>query len=117
MGVEPYLLTGGVRGILNQRLLRRLCDTCKRPAGSAWEASGCGQCGGVGYRGRLLIAELLIPDAEFRRAVLAKADADELEAVAHSSGWKTLRAAADQAVQSGQTTTFEIERVLGPWPK
>jgi general secretion pathway protein E len=117
MGVEPYLLTGGVRAILNQRLLRKLCDKCKQPEGDVWKATGCQQCGGVGYRGRLLVAELLIPDAEFRRAVLAKADADKLETVARGSGWKTLRAAADDAVTGGQTTAQEVERVLGPAPK
>ncbi len=117
MGVEPYLLTGGVRAILNQRLLRRLCDKCKQPEGDAWKAIGCQHCGGVGYRGRLLVAELLIPDAEFRRAVLAKADADKLEAVARGSGWKTLRAAAEESVAAGQTTATEVERVLGPAPK
>ena len=108
MGVEPYLLTGGVRGILNQRLLRRLCDNCERPAG------GCERCGGTGYRGRLLVAELLTPDAEFRKAVLAKADAEELEAVARRTGWTTIREAADDAVAAGKTTAAEVDRVLGP---
>jgi len=74
MGVEPYLLTSAIKGILNQRLLRRLCDSCR--------GAGCEHCVGAGYRGRLLIAELLTPDAALRRAILAKADADELEAVA-----------------------------------
>jgi len=67
MGIEPYLLTGALRGILNQRLLRRLCDACKHLDESGWRAGGCERCGGTGYRGRLLVAELLIPDAEFRR--------------------------------------------------
>ncbi len=107
MGVEPYLLTGGVRGILNQRLLRRMCESCQG-------SGGCPQCGGLGYRGRLLIAELLIPDAAFRRAILAKADVDELEAIAGRSGWTTIRPAAMEAVAAGRTTMEEVERVLGP---
>ncbi|OWK46999.1 GspE/PulE family protein [Fimbriiglobus ruber] len=114
MGVEPYLLTGGVRGILNQRLLRRLCDACKQPEGDAWRAGGCGKCGGTGYQGRLLVAELLTPDAEFRRAVLRKADADELELVARQCGWVTIRDTAATAVAAGQTTSTEVDRVLGP---
>jgi len=114
MGVEPYLLTGGIRGILNQRLLRRLCDACKRPEGDAWEAVGCDQCGGTGYHGRLLAAELLTPNADFRRAVLAKADVDELETVAQQSGWTPIRSSAADAIISGRTTAVEVERVFGP---
>jgi type II secretory ATPase GspE/PulE/Tfp pilus assembly ATPase PilB-like protein len=114
MGIEPYLLTGGVRGILNQRLLRRLCDACKRPDGDVRRADPCERCGATGYRGRLLIAELLIPAADFRRAVLAKADTDELEAVARQTGWTTIRDAAQEAVATGKTTLAEVERVLGP---
>jgi len=116
MGVEPYLLTGGVRGILNQRLLRRLCD-CKRLDGVTWQAVGCGACAGTGYRGRFLVAELLLPDAEFRRAVLRRADADELDEVARRSGWGTIRAAADAAVAAGRTTAAEVDRALGPRPQ
>ena len=106
MGVEPYLLTSGVKGILNQRLLRRRCDDCR--------GAGCERCLGTGYRGRFLVAELLTPDAAFRRAILAKADADELEAVAAASGWRTIRAAAEDAVAAGLTAVDEVERVLGP---
>jgi general secretion pathway protein E len=107
MGVEPYLLTSGIKGILNQRLLRRTCDSCRR-------ADGCDACLGTGYRGRFLVAELLTPDTAFRRAVLAKADADELEAVAAQSTWTTIRTAADAAVVAGLTTADEVDRVLGP---
>lgn len=108
MGVEPYLLTAGVRGILNQRLLRRACEACR--------GAGCGACGGTGYRGRFLVAELLTPDAAFRQAVLRRADEDALEAVARQSGWRTIRDAADAAVGDGRTTSAEVERVLGPRP-
>jgi type II secretory ATPase GspE/PulE/Tfp pilus assembly ATPase PilB-like protein len=114
MGVEPYLLTSGIKGILNQRLLRRLCENCRRPAGPTWTAVGCDSCLGTGYRGRFLIAELLVPDAALRRAILAKADTDALEAVEAESGWQTIRAAADAAVTAGQTTAEEVVRVLGP---
>jgi general secretion pathway protein E len=106
MGVEPYLLTSAIKGILNQRLLRRLCDDCR--------GAGCERCGGAGFRGRLLIAELLTPDAALRRAILAKSDADELESVAATTGWRTIRAAADATVADGRTTADEVTRVLGP---
>src|SRR5581483_419513 len=106
MGVEPYLLTSGIKGILNQRLLRRVCEECR--------GAGCGACGGMGYRGRFLVAELLVPDAALRRAILARADADALAAVAAEGGWRTIRDAADAAVAAGRTTADEVMRVLGP---
>ena len=73
-------------------------------------------CGGTGYRGRFLVAELLTPDAEFRQAVLRRADEDALEAVARRAGWRTIREAAESAVEAGRTTPQEVERVLGPKP-
>jgi general secretion pathway protein E len=106
MGVEPYLLTSGLKGILNQRLLRRLCEDC--------HGAGCEQCARSGYRGRFLIAELLTPDANLRRAILAKADTDELEAVAAKADWRTIRMAAGAAAAEGRTTAEEVIRVLGP---
>jgi type II secretory ATPase GspE/PulE/Tfp pilus assembly ATPase PilB-like protein len=106
MDVEPYLLTSAIKGILNQRLLRRLCDSCR--------GAGCERCGGAGFRGRFLLAELLTPDAALRRTILAKADADELESVAADSGWQTIRTAANAAVADGRTTAEEVLRVLGP---
>src|SRR5581483_231721 len=63
MGIEPYLLTSGLKGILNQRLVRRLCERCRN-------AAGCEQCGGTGYRGRLLLAELLTLQGPLRQAIL-----------------------------------------------
>lgn len=106
MGVEPYLLTSGLRAILNQRLVRRRCPACA--------ARGCDQCAGTGYRGRLLLAELLTLDAPLRQAILARSDTATLEAVANRPGRQTLRAAAARAVADGLTTPHEIERVLGP---
>ncbi len=105
MGVEPYLLTSGLRGILNQRLIRRRCPQCE---------SGCESCAGTGYRGRLLLAELVTPHAELRRAILAKADVYALEEAAKSVPHATLADAAAQAVHANLTTWAEIRRVLGP---
>jgi type II secretory ATPase GspE/PulE/Tfp pilus assembly ATPase PilB-like protein len=108
MGMEPYLLTSGLRAILNQRLVRRACPECSaRP-------EGCDRCAGTGYRGRLLLAELLTLDASLRQAILARSDTATLEAVAGGCGRPTLRAAAARAVADGLTTSAEIERVLGP---
>jgi general secretion pathway protein E len=114
MGIEPYLLTGGIRGVLNQRLLRRLCEVCRQPQGSEHRAVGCEKCGGTGYHGRMLLAELLIPDGGFRRMILRKADTEELEGAARESGMVPLRQMAETAIAEGTTTRAEAERVLGP---
>lgn len=109
MGVEPFLLTSSIKGVLNQRLLRSVCTTCH--AGS--NNSGCASCGGSGYRGRFLVAELLTFDSAFRKAVLAKADVEVLESIAARSGLQTIRDAANAAIRAGRTTQNEVDRVLG----
>jgi type II secretory ATPase GspE/PulE/Tfp pilus assembly ATPase PilB-like protein len=119
MGVEPYLLTSGVKGILNQRLVRRLCTECRRQTSGAegapgWQAAGCGACGGSGYHGRMLLAELLRPDARLRQAILDRLDTPGLEAAAQRPGRRTIWSAAGLAMEQGQTTQAEIDRVLGP---
>lgn len=111
MGIEPHLLTSGLKGVLNQRLVRRVCPDCGVP-------TGCPRCGGTGYRGRILLAELLTLDAGLRQAALARSDTTALEAAADRSGRKPMRAAAEAAIAAGLTTTGEVERVLGPdWAK
>lgn len=114
MGIEPYLLTSSLKAIVNQRLLRQLCESCRRPVDHVWEAVGCSACAGTGYRGRVLLAELLTLDAPLRQAVLARGDTEALETAAARDDRPTLRAAAERAVTAGQTTFAEVERVLGP---
>jgi type II secretory ATPase GspE/PulE/Tfp pilus assembly ATPase PilB-like protein len=108
MGIEPYLLTSSLKGILNQRLVRRLCPECR--------GAGCSGCAGTGYHGRLLLAELLTLDETLRQLILTRPDTSTLEAAAARPGRQTIWTAADQAVAEGQTTPQEIERVLGPRP-
>jgi len=125
MGIEPYLLTSGVRGILNQRLARRLCPACRRPPevadaqaalrkGANGQAVGCASCAGTGYQGRLLLAELLTINASLRQAILARSDTSALEVAANEAGRVTISSAAEQAIADWLTTPLEIERVLGP---
>jgi type II secretory ATPase GspE/PulE/Tfp pilus assembly ATPase PilB-like protein len=134
MGIEPYLLTSGLKAILNQRLVRRLCPACRQPhAGHAaagpeaedsqasrWRhvhaacATGCERCSGTGYAGRLLLAELLTLDEPLRRAILLKSDTAQLESAASAARRHTIWTAAGEAVADGLTTWDEIERVLGP---
>ena len=122
MGIESYLLTSGLRGILNQRLVRQLCSACRQPVNGEHPARerhehravGCEQCSETGYRGRMLLAELLTIDEPLRQAILDKSDTATLEAATSSSTRLSLWAAAEQAVADGVTTREEIDRVLGP---
>ncbi|MBX9680822.1 MAG: GspE/PulE family protein [Gemmataceae bacterium] len=113
MGIEPYLLTSGLRAILNQRLIRQACPSCKRQKGDRVKAVGCPQCFGTGYRGRMLLAEILHITPELRQAILARADTHALEVAAQSCPRMNMVDAARLGVQRGLTTEEEIERVLG----
>jgi type II secretory ATPase GspE/PulE/Tfp pilus assembly ATPase PilB-like protein len=93
MGIEPFVATTAVRGVLAQRLLRR------REEG--------------GYRGRVVAAEWLPMTAELRRTVLARGDGEALERAAREGGLPSLRDAARRLVESGITDEREVERVLG----
>jgi type II secretory ATPase GspE/PulE/Tfp pilus assembly ATPase PilB-like protein len=124
MGIEPYLLRSGILGILSQRLVRRLCD-CKQPinddsaklnlpVAQAWQAAGCDQCLGSGYRGRVILAELLRAEAsDLGRAILSRSDAPQLEKLAIEAGMPTISRRATASVEEGRTSPGEIRRVLG----
>ena len=97
MGIEPYVVRSGLRAVVAQRLVRRLCS-CSTPAEhsdqflglpvqSARVPRGCELCRGTGYRGRTVLAELLLPEQdELARAILARADVRQLEQVAVAAG-------------------------------
>ncbi|MFN0017303.1 MAG: GspE/PulE family protein [Pirellulaceae bacterium] len=124
MGIEPYLLRSGVRGVLSQRLVRRLC-TCSQPiqrdeqrlglpVSSGRVAGKCDACSLTGYFGRLVLAELLPPlEGELAAAVLARRDSQSLFSAATNAGLVSLFTRACQAVEAGQTVPAEIRRVLG----
>ncbi|WP_164101450.1 GspE/PulE family protein [Candidatus Laterigemmans baculatus] len=126
MGVATYLIRSGVRAVLSQRLLRRLCD-CRRsvdPAvtglavSAAWEAVGCQRCFQTGYRGRVLASELLRLDSgAVAEAVAAPIDqhrsADEIRTAAVGAGMQDLRHGVLARVAAGETSPAEALRVLG----
>lgn len=125
MGIEPYLLRSGIVGIVGQRLLRKLCSCAVEDAadeaarlglnvGRAKRPVGCEQCGGTGYRGRMIVSELLQPDLSgMGRAILSRGDATEIESLAVQAGMLTLLRRASLAVEAGQTSPTEVRRVLG----
>lgn len=120
MGIEPYLITSSMRGILNQRLVRRLCPECRQRADvgevAGFKPVGCPRCAGTGYQGRLLLAELLTLDALLRQAILSRSDTEALEAASSLSGRETIWHAADHALREGSTSPAEVLRILGPRP-
>jgi type II secretory ATPase GspE/PulE/Tfp pilus assembly ATPase PilB-like protein len=124
MGIEPYLLRSGVRAILCQRLLRRLCGCAKSsadegarlglPVGVVRIPVGCSECAGTGYRGRFVLTELLLPThSDLGRAILSRGDARELERLAVEAGMVTQRQRACEAVAAGWTSPAEVRRTLG----
>jgi general secretion pathway protein E len=132
MGLEDYLVTAVLRGVLAQRLVRRLCDNCKREAEAPpeliqrfdlqrrsasqsvrlWHPVGCAQCRSTGYRGRQAIAEFLVPDAAIEHLIFSKADQNEIERAAVSAGMITMFQAGLDAALAGTTTIEEVVRSI-----
>lgn len=114
MGIEPYQVTSSIWGVINQRLVRRLCPACKRKTDAGlFEPVGCDRCLGTGFKGRALIAEAVQLDGALRRAILARADLDELQALLGGKGHRTLAEDGRRFVEEGQTTEEELAKVAG----
>ncbi len=128
MGAEPFLVASTVTAVVAQRLVRRLCTQCRKPGdpnraeqrflgleredyrGQAFQvAVGCGQCNGTGYRGRVAIHEVLLPDDEFRDLVMHRAAAKELRVSARRlSEFLTLQEDGLLKAAEGLTSIAEI---------
>lgn len=114
MGIEPYQVTSSICAVINQRLVRRLCDHCKTEnIDQTLEAAGCDHCLQTGYAGRILLAEAIQLDRTLRQAVLNRADLEELELIVATQGRDTMAMHADRLVSQGITSPQEIARVLG----
>lgn len=106
MGVEPFLLASSLEAVLAQRLVRRTCPGCRGVR------DACEQCGGIGYRGRTGIYELMGMSDELRELVAAGADLRSLQEAARRDGLVTLREAGDELVAAGVTTADEVARFI-----
>ena len=115
MGIEPYQVTSSISAVLNQRLVRKLCTQCKQKieATGAFEAAGCDDCFNTGYKGRVLIAEIVQLDSSLRKAVLDKADLDQLEDILKNKGHTTMLTDGRRLVSEGVTTQDELNKVCG----
>ncbi|MHC4098933.1 MAG: GspE/PulE family protein [Planctomycetota bacterium] len=116
MGIEPYQVTSSVSAVLNQRLARKLCSKCKKKIKSAetgFEAVGCDDCFNTGFKGRVLIAEMVQLDGQLRKAILAKADLEQLEDILESKGHTNMLEDGRRLVSDGVTTQEELNKICG----
>ena len=124
LGLEPYVLRSGLRAVLHQRLVRRLCvcaqplndpvDWLGLPVRQASGPTGCPVCQGTGYHGRMLLTEWLeLTNSGMIRAILDRADVPTIEHAAIAGGMTTRWATALEAVEAGSTSPAEVRRVLG----
>jgi type II secretory ATPase GspE/PulE/Tfp pilus assembly ATPase PilB-like protein len=114
MGIEPYQVTSSIVAVVNQRLVRRLCDKCKKKDSTGQvQPAGCEACLGTGFKGRLLIAEMVQLDSSLRKAILAKADLDELERQLRDRGHISIVQDGRRLVESGLTTEAELNKACG----
>lgn len=132
MGVEDYLLTSTVNGILAQRLVRRLCMECREPYQplpelveelnlkefaapgqpvTLYHPKGCQSCGGSGFHGRLCLAEVLVMTDPIRQLIMRHANAGEIQQLAISQGMHTMRRDGIRKAVMGLTTLEEVARV------
>lgn len=126
MGIEPFLISSSVIGILAQRLVRRICDNCKekyKPTSAVlkdleikqkrefYRGKGCIKCKNTGFVGRVGIFELLIINEKIRDMVNAKKSADQIRHEAQNTGMKVLREDGLEKVKEGLSTLDEVLRV------
>jgi general secretion pathway protein E len=132
MGIEDYLLTSTINGVLGQRLVRCLCARCRAPYRAApelaarigltglsvppdatlYRPTGCAACAGTGYRGRTMILELLAMTDTLRPLVLRHAEAQALQAAAVAEGMQTMYAHGLRKALAGITSVEEVVRVI-----
>jgi type II secretory ATPase GspE/PulE/Tfp pilus assembly ATPase PilB-like protein len=114
MNIEPYQVTSGISAILNQRLVRKLCEHCKeKTTDGDYEPNGCEKCHNTGYHGRVLLAEMVELDGQLRQTILKRSDMETLEATLESRGHMKLIQDGRRLVSQGITTNDEIQRVCG----
>jgi type IV pilus assembly protein PilB len=125
MGIEPFLVSSAIDCIVAQRLVRVLCNSCKREqtvsdavlaehgleGTQPFEAVGCKRCGGTGYHGRVGVYEVMTVSEAIRALILERASVDEMVAVAESEGMRRMRENGLEKVREGVTSIAEIERM------
>jgi general secretion pathway protein E len=112
MGVEPFLLSSSLLGVLAQRLVRELCPRCRRQdAQGLWHPVGCEDCGHTGYKGRTGVYELMVTGDAERALIHERASEAELRAQALRAGMVPMRDDGERLVSAGRTSREELLRV------
>jgi type IV pilus assembly protein PilB len=127
MGIAPYLLSSSLRLILAQRLVRKICESCKtayepEPAlikdlgldntkTTFYRGRGCAFCNNTGYKGRIAIYEVMPIDEQIKKAIISGANTDEIKKIAIKNGMQTLRQSGIKKVLDGITTIDEVLEV------
>lgn len=130
LGLSRSLLSGNLMGVVAQRLVRKLCPTCKQKKDmTPYEAillnsktpqtlfipKGCDVCRGTGYRGRLALAEVIVFDPEIDEVLLSSSSKATLKALCQKKGYISMKQAAQLRVLKGDTSVTEISRVIDLW--
>jgi len=130
MGVKPFLVASALNAAIGQRLIRRICSSCKTPYTYKPQeiaavgvdpkefldhefaiGRGCARCSNSGYRGRTAIHEIFVMDSELRQMVIRRESGNRIKAVAVRHGMRPLRMDGWQKCLRGDTTIEEIMRV------
>jgi general secretion pathway protein E len=112
MGVEPFLLSSSLLGVLAQRLVRKLCPVCKKPdARGRYHPVGCPECGQTGYKGRTGVYELMVADDKVRALIHSRAAESQLFVAAEAAGLRSMREDGERLVTEGVTSPEEVMRV------
>lgn len=130
MGVQPFLISSSLAGVLAQRLIRKLCSACKQnstlseyemmildvdsvpESATIFKPVGCPRCSNTGYSGRTVVSELLLMNDEIRALIIQKTDAATIKKAAVRAGMRTLRGDALDKIYEGTTSVEEIMRAI-----
>src|SRR6185503_18593606 len=114
LGLEPFRIAESLSGILAQRLIRRLCPSCRTmDANGPAAGPGCPECNFTGWGDRIPVAELLVPTPEIRAIIGRNGSATEIRQAMRNTDMRTMRDRAQMLVAAGTTTEQEIARVIG----
>jgi len=112
MGVEPFLLSSSLIGVLAQRLVRKLCVHCKKAdAKGRYHPVGCEHCGTTGYKGRTGVYELMVVDDKIQALIHSRAAESQIFVAAEAAGPRSMREDGERLVDEGITSAAEVMRV------
>ena len=127
LGVDSFKVAAALKGVVAQRLVRRLCPSCRKrdgapvpehleywfpPSAVTYRAAGCSECGGTGYRGRVAVVEILVVTREVERRIATGQSPERIAEAARAAGMATLWESGVAHVLAGSTSVEELVRVL-----